>query len=139
MVATMVATQGLIAYLIFRFAAGLKVPLLPFAAALGVHFVNLFFYLTLTLMLGAMAEKRGPVVGFPIAFLFGQQYLAGLLPFLRRLIPLSLTLPLGNETSIAIALMTGVRPPTLLPLVSTTVASVAFVVVALWVFQRQEL
>jgi hypothetical protein len=50
-------------------------------------------------------------------------------------------MPTGDaeSSSIATALMAGVRPETFLPLIATLAASVVFVAVALWGFQRQEL
>ena len=57
------------------------------------------------------------------------------------MMPWVLAIPLNNsiEPSLAMALMSGVRLPSLLPLFTTLGASIVFVVVALWVFQRQEL
>jgi len=138
---TMVLAQGVIGYLIMTFLAHLELSLAGFAAALGAHLVNLLFYLTVTLMLGAIFEARAAVIGIPLAFIFFQQWLPGLWAPLAKVIPYTLAVPLGNDnaSSIAIALMTGLQPQTYLPLISALVASVLFVAVALWAFQRQEL
>ncbi len=57
---TMVLAQGLIAYLITGLVVGQWVPPLDFLAALGALFVNILFYLTLTLMLGVLFEHPAP-------------------------------------------------------------------------------
>jgi len=138
---TMVLAQGVIGYLIISLVAHLNLPLAGFAAGLGVHLVALFFYLTLVLMLGAIFEKPAPVIGIPLAFLFFQQFLPGLWAPLAKVIPYVLTTSAGGGRipSTADALMTGMQPPTFLPLMVAAVASVLFVVGALWAFQREEL
>lgn len=139
--ATMVLAQGIIAYLIAYFVVGITPPPLGFIAGMGVHLVHIFFYLTLTLMLGAIFEKAAPVIGIPIAFLFSQNFLSSAFPKLIRLMPQSLAMP-GNNSSelpLAMALMTDSPVATYLPLIGTFIASVIFVGIALWVFQRQEL
>jgi ABC-2 type transport system permease protein len=138
---TMVLVPGVISYLIMTFVAHVELPLAGYAAALGVHLVNLLFYLTVTLMLGAIFNSSAVVIGIPLAFLFFQQWLPNLWAPLAKVIPFSLTMPTGDaeSSSIAAALMAGVRPETFLPLIATLAASVVFVAVALWGFQRQEL
>lgn len=138
---TMVLAQGVIGHLIMTLVAHLELPLAGFAAAMGVHLAHLLFYLTVTLMLGALFENRAAVIGIPLAFVFFQQWLPGLWAPLVKVIPYTLTMPLGNDnaSSITIALMTGLQPQTLVPLIAALAASVVFVAVALWAFQRQEL
>jgi ABC-2 type transport system permease protein len=138
---TMVLAQGVIGYLIMSLVAHVELPMVGFVAALGVHLVNLLFYLTLTLMLGAIFEGRAIVIGLPLAFLFFQQWLPGLWAPLAKVIPYGLTIPFNNidSSSISMALMLGDQPQTYLPLAVTLAASVVFVAVALWAFRRQEL
>lgn len=140
-VVTMVLAQGLVAYLIAALVLDLRLPVMGFVASLGVHLVNILFYMTLTLMLGAIFDQIAPVIGIPLAFLFSQNFLASFNPDLFKVLPWTLAVPLNNSTqpSIAMAVMTGAHVPTYLPLISTSMAIVVFVGVALWVFQRQEL
>lgn len=140
-VVTMVAVQGVLAYLILTLLARVPVSPAGFLAALGVHVVNLFFYVTLTTMLGTLFNHRGPVVGLPIAFAFMQQYLSGLGPVVANLLPWTLVAPpvLTPTSSVAPALMVGSRPDSLLPIVAVAVESMVFIVVALWAFSREEL
>ena len=138
---TMVLAQGLIAYLITGLILNEWLAILPFLAGLGVQFVNILFYLTLTLMLGTIFEHGAPVIGIPLAFLFFQQYLIGFYPPLANLLPWTLAVPPNNSQapSVAMAVMSSVPPASYLPLILTLVFSVVFVVIGLLVFRRKEL
>jgi ABC-2 type transport system permease protein len=139
--ATMVLAQGLIAYLFSAVVLDTALPPLGFLAGLGVHMVNLSFYVGLTLMLGAFFDHRGPVIGLPLAFLFAQQFLPSLYQGLINVIPYALTaLPnSGQTTPVTTALMTGLQPGTYLPVITTLAAAVLFVAISAWGFQREEL
>jgi ABC-2 type transport system permease protein len=140
-VVTMVLAQGVIAYLIAGLVLGLWLSVPGFLAGLGVHLVNIVFYLTLTLMLGAMFNHIAPVIGIPLAFLFSQNQLASLYPPILKVVPWTLAIPAGGvaDQSVAGALISGSTVPSLLPLYTTLAASIAFVIVGLWAFGRQEL
>jgi ABC-2 type transport system permease protein len=139
--ATMVLAQGIIAYLIAAVLLHITPGVPGYLASLGVHMANIFFYLTMTLMLGAIFEHPGPVIGIPLAFLFSQNFLGSAIPGIIKMMPWVLAIPLNgsNEPSLASALMSGVHLPPFLPLYTTLAASVVFVIVALLVFQKQEL
>jgi ABC-2 type transport system permease protein len=135
----MILIPGLIAYGLLSWKAGAPLDVLSFLAASGIFWINLLFYLSLTILLGTFFTHRGPVIGIPLAFAFGQQMLIGAAPFLARLLPYTLAVPLGDENgSIAAALLLGQKPPDLLPLVMTLVYIVVFIAVALWRFEREE-
>ena len=138
---TIVLVQGLIAYLIIYWGAGTALAPLRFLGGLGIQLAHLFFYLTFTLMLGAVFSRRGPVIAIPLVFLFAQELLLGFFPVLIHVLPVTLSFPPDNSQypSLAAALMTGTEPLTYLPLATTLGASILFVAVALWVFQRVEL
>jgi ABC-2 type transport system permease protein len=137
---TILLAQGLIAYLIIFFATGTALPPLGFLGGLGVQLVHLFFYITLTLMLGAAFGRRGPVVAIPLVFLFAQELLIDRFPTLVNVLPYVLALPPDDSEypSLAIALMTGSMPFSHLPLVATLGASLLFVALAVWIFERLE-
>jgi ABC-2 type transport system permease protein len=139
--ATMVLAQGLIAYLISTLMLGFRLPAFGFLAALGVHFVNLLFYLALTLMLGTVFEHTGPVVGIPIAFLFVQNISMSFVPKLAHYIPWTLAMPANGDVnpSIAMNLMAGIAVPSFMPLYVALAAIVLFTGLAVWFFRRQEL
>jgi ABC-2 type transport system permease protein len=139
MLATMVVLPGVVAYVLFfiRTKAGLDP--LSFLAALGVIFLNHLFYLTLTLMLGSFFNSRGPVIGIGLAFLFMQQYLIGLLPVLRHVLPWTLVVPLNNETEAVIpALLSGQPIYSYIPIVAVSAWCILFLLICLWRFNREE-
>jgi ABC-2 type transport system permease protein len=138
---TMVLAQGLIAYLISVLMLRFHLSVPGFLAGLAIHLVNILFYLTLTLMLGTAFEHTGPVIGIPLAFLFVQNLAMSFYPALARIVPWTLAIGANNDTAPSIAgnLMQGLRVPSFLPLYFTTAAIVIFVLLALWIFQRQEL
>ena len=78
---TMLLIPGLVAYGLLSWKAGNPLDVLRFLGALGIFWVNLLFYLSLTLMLGTFFTHRAPVIGIPLALSFGQQMLIGQLPF----------------------------------------------------------
>jgi ABC-type transport system involved in multi-copper enzyme maturation permease subunit len=108
--------------------------------AMGVIFVSHFFFLSLTLMLGALFSNRGPVIGIPLAILFSQQNLIGLVPSLGYVLPWSLVLPIGNTQPLVVSLMTRtqVQSDQLITLGVVVVESILFILIALWRFNREE-
>ena len=92
-------------------------------------------------MLGTMFDHPAPVIGIPMAFLFAQNFLSSFVPRLFVFLPWTLVMPLNNsnELPISTALMLGEPVYSYLPLYGTLAFSVLFVVIALWVFERQEL
>jgi ABC-2 type transport system permease protein len=138
---TMILAQGLIGYLIAGLVVGSWLPAGGFLAAMGVHFVHILFYMTLTLLMGVLFNHPAPVIGIPLAFLFTQNFIGGLHPSFSKVLPWNLAVPPNNSTDLPLAgaLMTGQPVGTVLPLYSTLAASILFVVIALWVFNRQEL
>lgn len=138
---TMVLVPGLVCYILMATLGDQALPPAGFLAGLAVILLYAFFFLTLTLMLGAIFDNRGPVIGIPLAFAFTQQWFPGILPVTAKLIPWVLMVPLNNsnELSIAATLMTGGQPSSYMPVISTLAASLIFLVVTFRVFQRQEL
>jgi ABC-2 type transport system permease protein len=126
---------------VFLNVTGLRLGLGDFLPGFLVVALNMLFYVTLTVMLGAIFKKRGGVIAIPLGLLFGQQYLIGSLPVLGNVLPWGLALPLGEgiTTSIAASLMLGRQPTTLLPVVTVTAATLLFFVVAVWRFRDVEL
>jgi ABC-2 type transport system permease protein len=140
MILTAILLPGVVAYIeIALLTSAGWLPPLPFLAGLGVLTVNMLFWLTLTLMLGALFESWGPVIAIPLAFAFGQQMLAGLVPALLHVFPWTLSSPLGEENpSLAVSLITGGDPFSWMPFFAALAFSVLFVAVAILRFNRQE-
>ena len=139
--ATMVFFPGLAAFVQLAAAGAPMASPLHFLAGLGVFALNLWFYLTLTLMLGVLTDSRAAVIAIPMAFAFGQQYLLGMLPFLKYVLPWTLSLPPGEGMGGAVApsVMAGVAPFSWGPLIFVSVGIIVFSIVSVWRFQDQEL
>jgi ABC-2 type transport system permease protein len=136
----MVLIQGFIAYLITALAVGVTLPVPAFIAGLGVHMVNILFYLCLTLLLGVVFEHSAPVIGIPLAVLFSQNFIMQINPVLVSYLPWSLAVPVSDTApSVAMSVMTGVPVVSFMPLYTALAAEVVFVALALWIFQKQEL
>jgi len=108
--------------------------------AMGVIFINHLFFLSLTMMLGTFFDSRAPVVGIPLAILFLQQNLIGVLPALRFILPWSLIIPLGTTNPLTLTLLEGTAPQSeqLTILLIIVIESIFFTLMALWRFNRQE-
>lgn len=139
MLATMVLVPGLVAFVILSISQQAILDPLPFAAAWAIFFINHFFFLTLTLMLGALFSSRGAVIGIALALLFMQQYLVGLVPALVNVLPWTLVVPLNEQNNaLAPALLQGQAVTSWITAAAVLVESILFVVVALWRFQQEE-
>lgn len=137
--ATMVVLPGLVAFVIFLFRTKAGLDPLSFLAGLGVIFLNQLFYLTLTLMLGAFFNGRGPVIGLGLGLLFLQQYLIAAVPALGYFLPWKLVVPLNNGTdAIVPALLRGDPITSFLPIAVVFLECVLFVAISLWRFNREE-
>jgi hypothetical protein len=120
---------------------------LAFFTALLTHMVNLLFYFTLTVMLGAIFNGWGPVIAIPLAFVLLDEFVVAfappsLLDVLTKILPYGLATGYGDAApsdapSIAMSLMLGERPYSLVPVIATLVVSALFVAVAVRVFRRQ--
>ena len=136
----MVLIPGLIAYLLIsQIGVGEWLPLVSFLAAMGSLGVALIFFQTFTLMLGTLFNSRGAVIGLALALLFGQQFLAQMLPFLLNVLPVGIFLPRDGEPTITSALIFGQPAPSLAPVLWSAGLSVLFVLVSLWRFEQTEL
>jgi ABC-type transport system involved in multi-copper enzyme maturation permease subunit len=113
--------------------------LLPgFAASLGLVYLNLLFYLTLTLMLATLFHGRGPVMGITLFVLF-----FCLIPDSARLaefMPWRLVSGVGNGALPALYgyLLSGQPLPTVAPIIATALWCVLFTGVAFWRIRREE-
>jgi ABC-2 type transport system permease protein len=142
---TMVLAQGLIAYLIFIFIFQLNISPLNMLAGLAVQLVDLFFYMTLTLMLGTILNHPAPVIAIPIAIFSTQNIIVNQIgasnPTLANLFPWSLVMPVSNSVTggVASSMMLGVPEVNLIGVVSTLIMSFIFVVTGIMVFNKQDL
>jgi len=135
-----VVVPGIVAYGLISYANPGTLEPARFALGLGLVWINAAYYLTLTLMLGAFFNHRGPVIGIPLALAFGQQLLFGVLPFLAKILPWPIVAPVGNSTNtIFSAVVLGQQPASYLPLLVTLACIPLFLGLALWRFEKEEL
>lgn len=125
---TMVLVQGAVAYALLA-AHGVTLSPAGCLAALGLLFVNLLFYQTLALALGAFSNSRRLVLGVSLIVLFAMNQLSQL--------PALMNLP-GRLPYQAADLMVGRALSAPWPLAGALALSVAFVVAAAWRFEREE-
>jgi len=136
---TMVILPGIVAYALMWFGTGSQLDPLAFLEGLAVIWLFQLFFLAFTLMLGTFFNNRGPVIGIPLALLFFQQYLIGLVPATSYLLPWTLVVPLNNQTDAMVPqLLLGQPVSSYLQLFFISAEIVIFVLVALWRFQREE-
>jgi ABC-2 type transport system permease protein len=136
---TIIIVQGAVAYLQIYLATGAALPVLPFLGALGVTFLCLLFYLSLTLMLGTIFNARGGVIAIPLVVAFSYQILLGFAPWLAEIMPWNLTIMLSAEKPpLAVIVAQGLPLPTLGPIIATFIACLIFTAAAIWKFNREE-
>ena len=135
---TIILVQGLVAYVQLSLSDGSPLPLTPYLTMLALLSLYLLFYLALTLMLGAIFDSRGPVlgiaIGVAIASMIGVGNLfASFLPWLGLLLPEAipgiLTLLIQGEP------LPDVWP---IPIILISLYSLLFVALAIWRFNREE-
>jgi ABC-type transport system involved in multi-copper enzyme maturation permease subunit len=144
LLATWVVLPGGIAYLQLRAYGMDQLSGSGYAAAMGLVYLNLLFYLTLALMLATLFNGRGPGLGIALLNLLSCTVFieptVKYAPWLLKVMPWNLLLPFGYGANSPLAgyLMLETPLPTVTPIIATAVWCVLFVGVALWRFRREE-
>jgi ABC-2 type transport system permease protein len=128
---------GASVYVQIWLTTGVLVPILPFVGMLSLIFLNIFFYLTLSILLGTLFSSRGAVLGIPLVVLFIYQIFPHIPAWLARLMPWNLVDSISHE-ALALTLVQGQALPTLTPIITTIIACLVFTLVASWRFSREE-
>lgn len=106
----------------------------PFFAAGLVMALNVFFYVSFTLMLGTLFNARGPVSAIGLGFLFGGQIFPNFLPgWVTLIFPWTL-----SELAGALALAQPLPAGWPILVITTAIWTVICIGVALWRFGREE-
>lgn len=130
MAVTMLLVPGAIGYFIFR-AFGAEFTLSQFLTSGAIVALHLFFYITLTIMLGVLFNTRPPLLGLAFGSLFG-----------GSLVPVAAVVqftPWKLTDLVILPVMGQPLPPIALTMIGSTVVwSVIFVAVAIWRFNRRE-
>ncbi|NIM93558.1 MAG: hypothetical protein GTO18_07585 [Anaerolineales bacterium] len=141
---TAILLPGIGAYLILSIGTGESLQILDFIAGIGILMLFSFYWLALTLMLGTFFNTRGPVIGIPLALLFGQQFVLGVMmtisPKIINFLPYPLVMPSQDELggSIVGNVIMGISPPSWIPVISSMIAILIFIVVGIWRFRKEE-
>lgn len=136
---TMAVAQAGAAYLIIYVITGKALPILPFVGATGLLFLNLSFWLTLTIMLSTISNMRGLVMGVPLILLLGYTLFVEIVPWLSDYMPWNLTSAVSeSRPALAMALVTGQPLPTIMPVIASLVWCVLFTLTAIWRFRKEE-
>ena len=110
-----------------------------FSAALVMASLNMFYWITLVLMMGTLSDSSSVVIAVPITLFFTFSYGPGLLPWLFYVSPLTLLFsPADQIRPLTISLINGWPVFSWIPLISTVISCVIFIAVAIWRFNRQE-
>jgi ABC-2 type transport system permease protein len=136
---TMAVAQGGIAYLIIFLVTGKAFPIISYAGAIGMLFLSLLFWLALTIMLGTLSNMRGLAIGVPLFLILGFTLFVEIVPWLADYMPWSLTSAVSaSRPAMAVSLVLGQPIPTLMPLIASVIGYLAFTLVAILRFQKEE-
>ena len=112
---------------------------LGFLAALMMVALNMFYWITLVLMMGTLSESSSVVIAVPITLFFTFSYGTGMLPWLIYVSPLALLFSPTNQIQpLTVSFINGAPVFSWLPLISSVVSCIIFITVAIWRFNRQE-
>jgi len=132
---TYVILQSTIAYGLISASQSKPIPILNYVKGSLLLALGLFFYLTLTLMLEVLFEKRTSVLGVALGVALGGALLINLFPALAFITPFAFP----NMIPVVVQ---GLTPPGFLfflPLISTAFMSLVFLAVAIWRFNHKPL
>jgi ABC-type transport system involved in multi-copper enzyme maturation permease subunit len=132
MAVTMLLAPGVIGYLLFTTYEAGDFTLGVFLASGGIVALHLFFYITLTLLLGVLFEARAQLMGVALLSLFGGSFIpvAQIVQFTPWKLGDLVVLPMMGEA---------LPPIAITMLVSTAIWSVVFIAAAIWRFNQQEI
>ena len=133
MLVIMIGLQGVIAYALVTLLDPATVSLPDYLAGLGMLALHVFFYLSLTLMMGVVVENREMVLGASIGMLFIGMVARNFAGQLALVTPWLL-----SDLAGAVATGKPLAGEMWLPVISTAVLSLVFLAVALWRSERHE-
>ena len=133
----MCVLEGTILYIQIWLTTGVQIPLLHYAGMLGLVFLDLLFYLTLSIMLGTIFNSRGALIGIPLILIFSYMLIPSIPAWLISIMPWNL---LDNLTqpALALAVVQGQPIQSFTPIIATVLWCISFIGIAIWRFQREE-
>ena len=133
----MCVLEGTFLYIQIWLTTGVQIPLLHYAGMLGLVFLDLLFYLTLSIMLGTIFNSRGALIGIPLVLIFSSMLIPNIPAWLISIMPWNL---LDNLTqpALALAVVQGQPIQSFTPIIATVIWCISFIGIAIWRFQREE-
>jgi ABC-2 type transport system permease protein len=138
---TSVIVPGVIVYITLGLFSDLGwLSPIGFTAGLVMVALHTFYWIALVLMMGTLSESSGVVIAVPMALFFIFWMGTDLIPGLIYISPLLLVFSPAPEqmNTLSISFMTGEPVFSWLPLISTVVFCVIFIIVTIRRFNRQE-
>jgi ABC-2 type transport system permease protein len=129
----MIAIPGMILQAEIYLATHKVIPLVPFLAGCGVTFLVLLFYLSLVIMFGVQFETRGIVLGLTFGVYFACTISKSFIPQIALALPNTM-----DAAAVSLALGQPLMPIQVAGVISMTILSLVFILVALRSFQHQE-
>lgn len=116
---------------------GVLIPPLSFVGMFSLVFLDLFFYLTLSIMLGSIFNSRGAVVGLPLILLFSYMIFPNIPTWLMGIMPWNLMDNL-HQQAIALSVVQGQPVHSIIPVVASILWCLFFIGISLLRFRREE-
>lgn len=138
---TSVIVPGVIFYLALGLFSTIGwLPPFGFAISLSMFALHTFYWIAFVLMVGTLFESTNHVIGMSMIVFFTFWYGPTLIPDMIYISPLLLIFsPAPDQfNSLPGSFMTGEPVFSLLPLVTSVISFVVFILVAIWRFNRQE-
>jgi hypothetical protein len=102
-------------------------------------FLSLLFWLALAIMLSALSNLRGLVIGIPLFLILGFSLFVEVVPWIADFMPWSLTSAVtATRPAMGVSLVLGHPIPSFMPLIATAIGVLIFTLVAIWRFQKEE-
>jgi ABC-2 type transport system permease protein len=133
MLVIMIGLQSAIAYGQVTLMEPGAISLPDFLAGMGMLALQVFFYLSLTLMMGVISENREMVLGVSLGTLLIGLVARNFLGQVTLLTPWLL-----SDLAGPVAMAEPLTPEMWLPIISTAIFSLVFIAVALWRFEKHE-
>jgi ABC-2 type transport system permease protein len=133
----MCVLEGAILYIQIWLTTGVQIPLVQYTGMLGFVFLDLLFFMTLSIMLGTILNSRGALIGIPLIVVFSYMIIPNIPAWLIAVMPWNLLDDL-TYPSLALTNVQGQPLPTLVPVISTAIWCLLFIGIAIWRFNREE-
>ena len=128
----MIVLQSAVGYALISAFSGVHIEISSFLTVVGYAILHLIFYLTMSLLVGTLFNKRGPVIGIPIVVLFLQMIIDEFTPQAGSVYMPSMIIKTIGKFGM------GTMQVPIQPVIVMVVCSLLFVVLAVFRFKREE-